>query len=742
MRSYEIDLKEMTKYISLQHHWVKIKFFFFHPNKANLFIFLSLIFLTVTAYWEVRHNDFINLDDNLYVTENSNVQKGITLKGIFWAFTSIENGQWHPITWLSHMIDYQFFGLDAGGHHVTDLLLHITNTVLLFILLYRMTAAAWQSGFVAALFALHPLHVESVAWVSERKDVLYAFFWILALSAYLHYVRNQNNRWRLLLLLCFIFAVMSKSMAVTLPFVLLLLDYWPLGRMKLRETDHIPILFASPSLALKNRNISILKLLSEKLPLFSVSAVISLFTIFTNYRVGSLTSADKLSWVLRFQNAAVSYVRYILKMFWPDPLAVLYPFQVKLPFWYVAWTTSILVTITVLVFLAKEKRPYLVVGWMWYLITLLPAVGLVQSGIQGLADRFTYIPMIGLFMMVVYGASDILKKWPYSKYVLSLPLSMVLFILILLTRSQVLLWRNSITLFEQTLSVTTGNYLIHNNLGVTLARQGKDPQALVQYQKALEINPRYADAHYNMGSLLARQGEDEEAAVQFMESLRIKPDKKEAHNDLGVILNKHGRIREAVFHFTEAIHIDPNYGEAHFNLGTFLFQHGKYGEAVSYFSEALRINPLNAGTHNSLAASLAATGKIEEAIIHYHQALKINKDYTDAHYNLGSLLCRLGRPKEAITQYNEVLRLQPSDAEAHYELAVILNREGKRQEAIAHLSEAIRIIPNSGKAHLALGEIYLEMEKRDLAYNQYCILRNLNKDLSNILYQKISDFQK
>ncbi|MGO8988895.1 MAG: tetratricopeptide repeat protein [bacterium] len=719
-----------------------MRFFFLHLNKVNLFIFLSLIFLTMTAYWEVRRNDFINLDDNLYVTENSHVQKGITLKGIFWAFTSTENGQWHPITWLSHMIDYQFFGLDARGHHMTNLLLHIINTLLLFILLYRMTAAAWQSGFVAALFALHPLHVESVAWISERKDVLCAFFWILALMTYFRYVKNQTKRWRLLLLLCFIFAVMAKSMAVTLPFVLLLLDYWPLSRMELKETDHIPILFASPSLTLMNRNISIVKLLSEKLPLFSVSAVISLFTIFTNYRVGSLTSVDKLSWMVRFQNAAVSYVGYISKMFWPSPLAVLYPHQIKLPFWHVAWAASIFLIITVLVLLVKKKRPYLVVGWMWYVVTLLPVIGLVQAGIQRMADRFAYIPMIGLLIIVVYGCADIVNKWHLSKAVLSGACGLVLLILMLCTKSQVILWRNSITLFEHTLSVTANNYLIYNNLGVTLARQGKDQKAFLQYQKALEINPRYADAHYNLGKLLARQSKDEEAMVQFMESLRIKPEKKEAHNDLGVILNKHGRIQEAVFHFAQAIRIDPNYREAHFNMGAILFQHGKYGEAVPYFNEALRINPSNAGVHNSLAATLAATGKIDEAIIHYHQALQIDNDYADAHYDLGSLLNRLERRKEAIVQYDEVLRLQPSDAHAHYELAVILNREGKRQDAIVHLSEALRIIPNYEEAHLALGEIYLEMKKKNLAYNQYRILRTLNKDLSNILYQKISNFQK
>ncbi len=732
----------MTKYTNLQHHRVRMRFFFLHLNKVNLFIFLSLIFLTMTAYWEVRRNDFINLDDNLYVTENSHVQKGITLKGIFWAFTSTENGQWHPITWLSHMIDYQFFGLDARGHHMTNLLLHIINTLLLFILLYRMTAAAWQSGFVAALFALHPLHVESVAWISERKDVLCAFFWILALMTYFRYVKNQTKRWRLLLLLCFIFAVMAKSMAVTLPFVLLLLDYWPLSRMELKETDHIPILFASPSLTLMNRNISIVKLLSEKLPLFSVSAVISLFTIFTNYRVGSLTSVDKLSWMVRFQNAAVSYVGYISKMFWPSPLAVLYPHQIKLPFWHVAWAASIFLIITVLVLLVKKKRPYLVVGWMWYVVTLLPVIGLVQAGIQRMADRFAYIPMIGLLIIVVYGCADIVNKWHLSKAVLSGACGLVLLILMLCTKSQVILWRNSITLFEHTLSVTANNYLIYNNLGVTLARQGKDQKAFLQYQKALEINPRYADAHYNLGKLLARQSKDEEAMVQFMESLRIKPEKKEAHNDLGVILNKHGRIQEAVFHFAQAIRIDPNYREAHFNMGAILFQHGKYGEAVPYFNEALRINPSNAGVHNSLAATLAATGKIDEAIIHYHQALQIDNDYADAHYDLGSLLNRLERRKEAIVQYDEVLRLQPSDAHAHYELAVILNREGKRQDAIVHLSEALRIIPNYEEAHLALGEIYLEMKKKNLAYNQYRILRTLNKDLSNILYQKISNFQK
>ncbi len=724
--------------------WIlsQIRILFPHLNYVQLFILLFLIILTVAAYWDVRNNDFINLDDNLYVTENSHVQKGITFGNILWAFTSTENGQWHPITWLSHMLDYQFYGLNAGGHHLTNLFFHVINTLLLFILFYRITAAPWQSGFLTALFALHPLHVESVAWISERRDVLYAFFWILVLLTYLHYVKNQNKGWRILLLLCFIFAVMSKSMAVTLPFVLLLLDYWPLDRMKRKAESHAPTPFTSSSLDVNNRNISFLELFSEKIYLFIVAAGVSLFTIFANVKLHSLTSLDKLPLTARFQNAAVICIKYISEMFWPHPLAVLYPHQIKLPFWEVAWAAFLLLIITILVFLAHKKRPYLFLGWMWYLVTLLPVIGLVQAGIQGMADRFTYIPMIGLFIIVVYGCFDILKKWAYSKFILPLAFVIVLLISMFLSRSQVLVWRNSTTLFEHTLSVTTNNYLIHNNLGVTLMRQGKDQEAFLHLQKALEINPHYADAYYNLSNLFARQGNNEEALVQLMKSLRIKPDKKEAHNDLGVLLNKRGKNREAIFHLTEAIRLDSNYGDAYFNLGTILFQQGEYKEAVFNFYKALRISPSKADTHNSLAAALASTGNTKEAIAHYHQALQINMNYADAHYNLGSLLYRLKRPQEAIIHYNEVLRIQPADAQAHYKLGVILNHERKHQDAIVHLSEAIRITPNYEEAHLVLGEIYLEIEQKDLAYKQYRILQALNKKTANILYQKMSKFQK
>lgn len=721
-----------------QEHLAKTKIKYFHVNIWKYFICLFLILLTFVAFFQVRNNEFVNLDDNLYVTDNLYVCKGLTLERILWAFTSIYAGHWHPITWLSHMLDCDLYGLNSSGHHMTNLLFHMANTLLLFILLNRMTALPWRSGFVAALFAIHPLHVESVAWVAERKDVLSAFFLMLAMWAYVHYAEKPRFKRYLLVVLCFLLALMSKPMAVTLPFSLLLLDYWPLGRLRQTKMDH----GTNPSISKAVNRVSLrglfFRLIWEKIPLFFFAAVLSLLTLLAHQGSGALSSLNKLPLENRIGNALVSYVKYIAKTIWPDRLAVLYPHPITLPFWEVAGATLLLVIITVLVVLTRKRRPYYIVGWLWYLGTLLPVIGLIQAGTQAMADRFMYIPSIGLFIMVVYGISDVLREWRYRRVTLTTSGTLLLAILMISTVLQVQLWRNSVTLFTHTLRVTANNSLIHNNLGVTLARQGQDWEAVVHYRKALEINPRYPDAHYNLAALLVRQGKNQDAMAHFVEALQLKPDKVEAHNDLGGLLAKQGKIQEAIVHFAEAVRINPNYAAAYLNLGIVLVQQGRNKEAIPYFNEALGINPKDARIHNNFAVALAKVGKTEEALAHYNQALQINPDYADAHFNLGSLLTLQRKDQEAVPHYYEVLRINPSDAQGHYELANILFRQRKNQEAVIHLTEAVRIIPNYGEAHLTLGMLYLVMGKKDLALAQYRILKTINNNMGKTLYKEIS----
>ena len=508
-------------------------------------------------------------------------------------------------------------------------------------------------------------------------------------------------------------------MAVTLPFVLLLIDYWPLGRLKV------------------DKNI-IFRLVLEKIPLFSLTAVFSLFTILTHLRSGAIASVDKLPLDIRIGNALLSYVKYMVKMFWPDRLAILYPHPIDLPFGEIIGATFLLMVITVMVILVRKRHPYLIMGWFLYLGTLVPVIGLVQAGVQAMADRFTYIPLIGLWVMMVYGISEILSGWRYRRTILLPSGILILFILTIITMRQVNQWQNSIKLFTHTLAVTAPNPLIHNNLGVTFMRQRKDPEALDQFRKALKIRPSYADAHSNLGSLLAHQGKDQEAMAHFVQTLQMKPENAEAHHALGVILTKQGKRAEAVVHLSEAVRINPHYEEALYNLGTGLLQLGRVQEAIYYFNQALRINPNNAKTHHNLGLALASQGKTQEAISHYEQSLRTNPESADAHFSLASLLKQQGRDKDALFHFKEALRMNPSDGQAHYELGTILFRQGINEEAVAHLVEAVRIIPNYGEAHLTLGMVYLGMGKKDLALTEYKILKTINPNLANTLYQNIS----
>lgn len=563
-------------------------------------VVLFLTITTVTAFWQVRNYEFVILDDDKYVTENSHVRDGLTWEGFVWAFTTMHANFWHPLTWISHMLDCELYGLDSGGHHFTNLLIHLANTLLLFLVLERMTGALWPSAFVAAMFALHPLHVESVAWVAERKDVLSTFFFVLTIGCYVRYVERPGINRYLLVLLSFALGLMAKPMLVTLPFVLLLLDYWPLGRFKFGQPSGNSSAQAQKSDRPNNHRSSFLRLVVEKSPFFVLAAVSCIVAFLAQEHGGALRALNLFPIEVRIANAVIAYSGYIGKTIWPLHLAVFYPHPGMLPLWQVIGAGLFLVSTSVLVIRAAHSFAYLTVGWLWYLGTLVPVIGLVQVGDHAMADRYTYVPLIGLFIMITWGSCDISKIWRYRRIVLPISMGALLCASMIRTGFQLRYWQNSTTLFEHALDVTADNTLAHTNLGVILAGQGKLDEAVSHYSQALRINPDHLEARINMGAALAAQD----------------------------------KLDEAVAHYSHALHIKPDFAGAHYNLGNALVAQGRLTEAITHFHEALRIKPNDAEVHNNLGIVLAKQGKAEKAITHFHEALRITPGYTLARKNL------------------------------------------------------------------------------------------------------------
>ena len=653
-----------------------------------------LVMSTLAVYWQVQHHDFVNYDDDKYVTENRHIQGSFTLEKIAWAFTAKHVGNWHPLTWLSHMLDYQLFGLNPGRHHLTNLCLHLANTLLVFFFFRKMTGAPWQSGFVAALFALHPLHVSSVAWVSERKDVLSTFWGMLTMWSYLWYVKHPGLNRYLCVSLFLALGLMSKAMLVTLPFVLLLIDYWPLWRWRTEPSNRIgssrqwPVAFY---------------LFLEKIPLIILATTSGVVTLLAEREWGAAISLDVIPIRVRIGNALVSYVNYIVKMIWPSNMAVFYPLNPEsLQWWQIAGSCLLLAAISLLALRVVRQRPYFTVGWLWYLGTLIPVIGLVQIGSQSMADRYTYIPLIGLFVIVAWGVPDLAARWRHREIWLATSATFLLLILMVVSFKQVGYWKNSITLYEHTLKVTSNNYIIHYNLGMALVDEGQVDAAIDHYLQALRIKPDCVEARNNLSLALAKQGRLDEAIDHYLQALRIKPDFEKAHYNLGLAFSKQGQTDKAVYHYLEALRIKPDYKQAHVNLGVALERQGRMQDAVDHYLEALRIEP-EEGTYNNLGNALEKQGRINAAIYHYLQALWLNPDYVDAHYNLGIALDKIGRIDKAVHHYSEALRIKPDFAEAHNNLGIVLEKKGRLDEAIVHYLQALRIKPDFDEAHNNLG---------------------------------------
>jgi Flp pilus assembly protein TadD len=599
------------------------------PHKTHTRAYLAalgLAVLTVVVYLPALGHDFVGYDDGTYVTENEQVLRGFTLPGVAHAFRTGETGTWQPLALLSHMLDCEMFGVRPWGHHLTSILLHAANTFLLAVALIRMTGSVAPSLFVAAVFGLHPLHVESVAWVSERKDVLSALCWMLTLLTYVQYVRRPDVPRYLLVLAAFGLGLMAKPMLVSLPFILLFLDHWPFRRWdKFERGHHFLVLW-------------------EKAPLFALAIAAGVLTVIVQRGAEATSSFEALPLSMRVNNALVSYAAYIHKTLWPADLAVYYPHpRDTLSLWTVIGCTAILLLITVVTLAMRRQQPWLVVGWFWYLSALGPVIGLIQVGTQAMADRYSYIPMIGLSIMAAWGVPAVLR-FPRDGVVLRALAVVLLSALTWRMSIQLSYWRDSETLFRHALDVTDRNEVARMGLAITLIAQGRNEEALPHLEAALDLNPTSPDAHYHYALACARLGRTEEAKTHYEKTLEINPRHGGAYNNLGKLAFEERRFEEAARLFKQAIDAEPRNVEAVGNYGLALCALERFGEAESQLRAAIASFPESATLRNNLGVALKGQGRIEEAAEAFRNALRVEPGHPDATRNLEVLVRAAGSP--------------------------------------------------------------------------------------------------
>ena len=569
-----------------------------------LLVCLLLLGATLFVYWPVSGFDFLKFDDDKYITANFQLQKGLIWENIVWAFTTTHASNWHPLTWLIHLVNYEIFGLNPGGHHYTNLLLHLASGLILFFALKKMTGALIRSAFVAALFALHPLHVESVAWISELKDVLSAFFWMLTLWAYARYAARPNLGTYAPVFIFLGLGLMAKPMLVTLPLVLLLLDFWPLNRFQGTPAT----VFSSGKYTAQKRQAPLLPLLLEKLPLILLTSLSCLITAVAQKQGGAVSSLETFSLGTRAANALVSYGAYIAKTIWPSDLAVFYPHPGMPQTWKIIAAATLIALISGLALFMRKRSPYLVTGWLWYLGTLVPVIGLAQVGLQSMADRYTYVPGIGLYLMLAWGAFDLRGKSRAGKRLLTVLGCAALLALVPVSRINLMHWRNNTALFENALEKTADNWMAHNMIGTALVDQGKFAKAEAHYKKALYIRPDYVNAYNNLGVLFERRGKLDQAEAYYKKALEFDPDNDWIHTNLGIVLENQKKFEGAVFHYKKALEINPRSASAHKNLADALGKQGKWGQAVLHYKKALEIHPGFAQARQGLKKALEERG--------------------------------------------------------------------------------------------------------------------------------------
>ena len=630
-------------------------------------ISLALAALTAIVYAPVRTFELVNWDDPSYVTENPIVRGGLTPASALWALTTTHSPYWHPMTWLSLLLDVSLFGGDAGAYHVTSVAIHIATTVVLFLLLRRMTGAVVPSAFVAAIFAVHPLHVESVAWIAERKDVLSTFFWALTIWAYVSYARAPSVGRYAVVVAWYALALMSKPMVMTLPVLLMLLDWWPLGRWRVGSAGSDDPAFV--------------RLVVEKLPLVAMATATAIATMIVQRRIGAVAGLDVLPLSARVQNAIVSCVVYIWKTVWPANLAAFYPLHPYAP-WVVLLAAAGLTAVTIAAVLVRTRLPHVLVGWLWFLVTVAPVIGLTQAGEQARADRFMYVPMIGLLIIPAWelyrrpvrssqeSRSGPLLSKPFSPGLL---ISCLAFLAVVLygvaARAQVMTWADGETLWRHAIAVVPGNFVAYQNLGEALRDRNRLDEALPNLRQALANVPANSPG--------------QEAMI---------------HNDIGLVLSRKGLFAEAAAEFDAAVRLSPRFAEAQLNLANALAAGGRAADAERYYAAAISLKPGLVEPQVGLGGVLLQQRRPADAITHYEAALRIDPSLAQAHNGLGAAYAMQGRDADAMREYDEALRLDPSLVTAHFNVAVLMVTEGRTAEARRHLDTALQIDPDYAPA--------------------------------------------
>ena len=656
-------------------------------------ICLALGLITLAVFAPSLTHDFLGYDDQQYVTENVQVQAGLTGHSIVWAF-GLHAGNWHPLAWLSHMLDCQLYGVKPAGHHLTNVLLHVANTLLLFLILNRMTGALWRSALVAALFAWHPLHVESVAWVAERKDVLSTFFWMLTLWAYARYVEVQSlkskvqspgadaprftfhvSHYYLLSLSFFALGLMSKPMVVTLPFVLLLLDYWPLRRLQLNTQNSTPR--------------TLLPLVWEKVPFFALAAIDCVLTITAQQPAMVSTTGLRIS--QRLEHALVAYTHYLGALFVPRRMAVYYPYEKVVPMEEVVLAGLVLAAVSALVFRHATRRPYLATGWLWFLGTLVPVIGLVQVGDQAWADRYTYLPSVGLFITVVWGVAELAGNGQARQIFLRWLAVAVGLALLCGTSVQLRYWKDTRTLFEHAARVTRNNPLATTLLGSLLAQEGKLDQAIEYYRTALRYSPGFPEAHFHLGHAFDQQGRLQEAIAEYNQALWFKPTQEQAHIFLGVALAKLGKLDQAVAHYLAALKLNDQSAVAHNNLAKLLHTQGRLDDAIAHYSAALESAPGLAQAHNNFGILLLQQGRLAEGTAQLREALRLKPGDPESQVNLAQALAQQEQWAEAADLFAKTVTAVTADPHVHCQFAVALAHLQRTREAMSHYASALLI---------------------------------------------------
>lgn len=631
-------------------------------KRDKILYFLICVFLAaavVGAYQPVRNHEFVMYDDNTYVTENEQVKKGLTWENVRWAFTHPCASNWHPLTWLSHMLDVEIYGMRSGGHHFTNIVIHAANSVLLFAVFEYMTGFLWASAFIAAMFALHPLHVESAAWVAERKDVLSTLFMILTMGTYAVYVRRGGAARYISVLILFALGLMSKPMLVTLPFVLLLLDYWPLERIRFDKDD-----FDGGGVTAGVERRSLSYLIKEKIPFFAMSAISSVVTFIVQKTSGAVVPIEYFNLRIRIANAIVSYIGYIWHMLWPLKLAVLYPHPGdNISDGTVVAGAVVLIALTICFVYFGTRRKFLLVGWLWYVGMLVPVIGLVQVGAQAMADRYMYMPMAGLLIIITWGMWELSERLAGRKVILAVLSVSVIVASTALTVRQVRYWKNSMRLFEHTIAVSPQAYDIRNNYANFLKDEGRYDEAIKNFRIVLSQRPNMAEPYYNLGNTFRKMDRTEEAIENYKKAIKFKPDFVEAYYNLGTTSAQVGRLDEAYAAFQKALELKPKDAEILSGMGLLLAQKGQFDKAVEYYKKAIEADPEYVVAHGRMGLALASQGKYEEALEQCRIVLRNRPDDVEMWRNSGILLEKLGKVDEAIEYYRKALTIKPDDAQ-------------------------------------------------------------------------------